>query len=103
MGKRRRRLKPGGPRKQYTSTAQVRMLNLHHKVVFKYHLTRTLEESEMKEDQQQTFIANVLSKAGQISINEAKDYIGAIVDQGILEDEVAIRIARLLDKYTKHR
>lgn len=103
MGKRRRRLKPGGPRKQYTSTAQLRMLNLHHKTVFKYHLTRILEDSEMREDQQQTFIANVLSKASQVSTNEAKDYMGLVVDQGHLEDEIAIKIARLLDKYTTHR
>ena len=79
------------------------MLNLHHKTVFKYHLTRILEDSEMREDQQQTFIANVLSKASQVSTNEAKDYMGLVVDQGHLEDEIAIKIARLLDKYTTHR
>ena len=79
------------------------MLNLHHKTVFKYHLTRILEDTEMREDQQQTFIANVLSKASQVSTNEAKDYMGSIVDQGHLEDEIAIKIARLLDKYTTHR
>jgi hypothetical protein len=103
MGKRRRRLKPGGPRKQYTSTAQLRMLNLHHKTVFKYHLTRLVEESKMREDQQQTFIANVLSKASQVSTNEAKEYIESIVQQGHLEGEIATKIGRLLDKYTTHR
>ncbi len=103
MGKRRRRLKPGGPRKQYTSTAQVRMLNLHHKDVFKYHLTQILEDSDMKEDQKQTFKANILSKASQQSIASAIEYIDSVVAEGHLEEDTARRIFRLLDDYTTRR
>ncbi len=103
MGKRRRRLKPGGPRKQYTSTRQLKMLNLRHKDVFKYHLTRILERSEMREDHRQTFIANILSKASQASIEEAKDYIALVVDQGHIEEERAQDIHHLLDRYATHR
>jgi hypothetical protein len=103
MGKRRRRLKPGGPRKQYTSTRQLRMLNLHHKTVFKYHLTRLLDDSEMREDHRQTFIANILSKASQASIDDAKDYINSVVDEGHLEEDRVREIFKLLDRYTIHR
>ncbi len=103
MGKRRRRLKPGGPRKQYTSTAQVKMLSLNRKDVFKYHLNEILLDSEMKEEQRQTFKANVLSKASQVSINASMDYIDSVVAEGHLEEDTAKRIFRLLDDFTIRR
>ncbi len=96
-------MKPGGPRKQYTSTAQVRMLNLHRKDVFKYHMTRILEKSEMREDVRQTFMANILSKSGQQSIEEAKIYIDDMVAQEHLEQDVADRLFRLLDEHSMRR
>ncbi len=103
MAKRRRRLKPGGPRKQYTSTAQVRMLDLRRKDVFKYHMARILEKSEMREDIRQTFMANILSKSSQQSIDHAKDYIQDMVGQGHLEQDVADRLFRLLDEHSMRR
>jgi hypothetical protein len=103
MAKRRRRLKPGGPRKQYTSTAQVRMLDVSRKKVFKYHMSRILERSEMREDVTQTFMANVLSKSSQQSIDSAKDYISDMVEQGHLEQDVANRLFKLLDEHSMRR
>lgn len=103
MGKRRRRLKPGGPRKQYTSTAQVRMLNLHRKTVFKYHMSRILEKSEVLQEAKQTFMANVLSKASQQSIEDSMVYIDGVIAEGLLEQEVAERVFRLLDEYATRR
>jgi hypothetical protein len=103
MAKRRRRLRPGGPRKQYTSTAQVRMLNLHRKDVFKYHMNRILERSEIKEDQRQTLVANIMSKSSQASIGSAKEYIDSVVDEGHLELEMADKLKRLLDEYATRR
>ena len=103
MAKRRRRLKPGGPRKQYTSTAQVRMLSISQRTVFKYHLTQALDGSEMRDDQKQTFIANVLSKASMASIEEAKGYVKSVVGEGHLEDELSRRVLSLLDKYSTRR
>lgn len=96
-------MKPGGPRKQYTSTAQVRMLNLHRKDVFKYHMTRILEKSEMREDVRQTFMANILSKSSQQSIEDAKIYIDDMVAQEHLEQDVADRLFRLLDEHSMRR
>lgn len=96
-------MKPGGPRKQYTSTAQVRMLNLHRKDVFKYHMTRILEKSEMREDVRQTFMANILSKSSQQSIEDAKIYIDDMVAQEHLEQEVADQLFRLLDEHSMRR
>lgn len=103
MGKRRRRLKPGGPRIQYTSTAQLRMLDLTRKDEFKYHLTRLLDKSEMKADHQRTFIANLLSQASQNSIEEAKSYLRSVVEQGLLDDTTSKKIERLLDTNATHR
>jgi hypothetical protein len=79
------------------------MLNIHHKVVFKYHLTRSMEASEMRDDQKQTFIANVLSKSSQASIDEAKDYIDSVVSEGHLEEEVSRQVFSLLDRFSTRR
>ncbi|UCC93061.1 MAG: hypothetical protein JSW25_10460 [Thermoplasmata archaeon] len=79
------------------------MLDLHRKDVFKYHMNRILEKSEMKEDIRQTFMANVLSKSSQQSIDHAKDYITDVVAQGHLEQEVADRLFRLLDEHSTRR
>ena len=103
MAKRRRRLKPGGPRKQYTSTAQVRMLDVRRKKEFKYHMNRILEKSEMREDVRQTFMANVLSKSSQQSIESAREYITDVVGEGHLEEDVAKRLFKLLDEHSMRR
>jgi hypothetical protein len=79
------------------------MLNVHNKGVFKYHLARALEGSEMREDHRATFMANVLSKASQMSTVEAKKYIDSVVEQGHLDEETADKAFRLLDRYTTHR
>jgi hypothetical protein len=79
------------------------MLDIHRKDVFKYHLVRALERSDMREDHQQTFIANVLSQATQNSISDAKGYISSVVHDELLDSDTADRIERLLDKYATHR
>jgi hypothetical protein len=79
------------------------MLDLHRKDVFKYHMTRILEKSEMREDVRQTFMANILSKSGQQSIEHGKDYISDMVAQEHLEQEVADRLFRLLDEHSTRR
>ncbi|NIP34135.1 MAG: hypothetical protein GWN18_04310 [Thermoplasmata archaeon] len=103
MAKRRRRLKPGGPRRQYTSTAQVRMLDIRKKKEFKYHMNRILDKSDMREDVRQTFMANVLSKSSQQSIESAKDYISDMVAEEHLEQDVANRLFKLLDEHSMRR
>jgi hypothetical protein len=79
------------------------MLNLNRKDVFKYHISEILEDSEMREEQRQTFKANVLSKASQVSINNAKEYIDSVVAEGLLEEDTAKRIFRLLDDFATRR
>ena len=103
MGKQHRRLKPGGPRKQYTSTKVTRMLNIHHVGVFKYHLKEIMRDSEMKDDLKPTFVANVLSKASRNSVNDAEDYVDALLKEGMLEGPVSEQIHRLLDQYSTRR
>jgi hypothetical protein len=79
------------------------MLDLHRKDVFKYHMGRILDRSEIKEDARQTFMANVLSKSSQQSIEDGKIYIDSVVEQGHLEPEVADRLFRLLDEHSTRR
>ena len=103
MGKRRRYLKPGGPRKQYTSTKQTRMLNIHRETEFKYHLNQVMDRSEIKDEQRTTFVANVVMKAARNSIADAKEYVLGIGEEGLIEPEVVDRIYNLLDRYATHR
>jgi hypothetical protein len=79
------------------------MLDLHRKDVFKYHMGRILDKSEMREDVRQTFMANILSKSSQQSIEHAKDYISDVVTQTHLEQDVADRLFRLLDEHSTRR
>jgi hypothetical protein len=79
------------------------MLDLHRKDVFKYHMGRILDKSEMREDVRQTFMANILSKSSQQSIDHAKDYIVEVVGQTHLEQDVADRLFRLLDEHSTRR
>lgn len=79
------------------------MLNIQQKAEFKYHLNGILRESEMKEEQKPSFIANVLSKAAQNSIADAKDYVKGIEQEGLIEGETSERILRLLNKFTTRR
>ncbi len=103
MGKRHRRFKPGGPRKQYTSTERTRMLNVHNADVFKFHLTEIIGGSKMSAEQKPTFIANVLLKATRNSITDAQDYVGMMQRDGLIEPQVAEQVTRLLDHYSTRR
>jgi hypothetical protein len=79
------------------------MLDLRRKDVFKYHMARILEKSEMGEEIRQTFMANILSKSSQQSIEHAKDYIEEKMEQDHLEQDVADRLYRLLDEHSTRR
>jgi len=103
MPRQHHRMKPGGPRKQYTSTERTRMLNVHHASVFKFHLKEIMRDSEMKIEQKPTFVANVLLKATKNSIADAQDYIDARVKDGLLEPPIADSITRLLEAYATRR
>jgi hypothetical protein len=103
MGKHHRRFKPGGPRKQYTSTERTRMLNVHNADVFKFHLTEIMGDSKMSTEQKPTFIANVLLKASRNSIVDAQDYVDGMQKDGLVEPQVAEQIMRLLDHYSTRR
>lgn len=79
------------------------MLDIRKKKEFKYHMNRILEKSDMREDVQQTFMANVLSKSSQQSIESARDYISEMVADGHLEQDVANRLFKLLDEHSMRR
>jgi hypothetical protein len=79
------------------------MLDVRRKKEFKYHMNRILERSEMREDVRQTFMANVLSKSSQQSLDNAKDYIMDMVGDGHLEEDVSKRLFKLLDEHSMRR
>ncbi|UCG68323.1 MAG: hypothetical protein JSV09_10945 [Thermoplasmata archaeon] len=78
-------------------------LNLRYLPRFKNLLRQIMEESSMNEDFTNSFIANLITKASRGSLEEAKDYVGSLVDQGILDERTADDICHLLDRNRKYR
>src|SRR4030042_1911970 len=103
MPRQHHRMKPGGPRRQYTSTERTRLANKQHASVFKFHLKEIMRDSDMSDEQKPTFVANVLLKASKNSIADAQDYIDARIKEGLLEQPIADSIMRLLEAYATRR
>lgn len=79
------------------------MLNLRYLSRFKFQLRLIMEESSMNEDFKNSFIANLITKGSRGSLNEAKDYVRSLADQGIFKDETSNEILLLLDRNRKYR
>ena len=78
-------------------------LNLRYISRFKFLLRQIMEESSMNEDFTNAFIANLITKGSRGSLNEAKDYVRSLADQGIFKDETSEEILLLLDRNRKYR
>lgn len=80
------------------------MLNMRNQIVFKYDLKEILSHTKLDETVKTTLIASIIAKGSRQSIQEAKDYIYAMLEEYDALDEMTCdRIAQLLNKYTKYR
>ncbi len=79
------------------------MLNLRHRIAFKYDLELVLGESDTEERYINTIVANIISKAGQDSIKAAKLFIFEIEEKGTISPETGKRIIALLNRNTRYR
>lgn len=82
---------------------KVPMLNLRSVISFKYYLREILEDSDMKEEYKNAFVANLVTRASRGSLREAKDYIGELVEKGAIDDDYGLKICDLLDRFRKYR
>ncbi len=79
------------------------MLNLGKLDYFKYDLNELIQASDIEEEFKNTFKANLMAKARQRSISDAKEYMESVVEKEQLTEETFKRLCRLLDRYTRVR
>lgn len=94
--KRRTKSKPK-PRR----AKKVRKLNMRRIDDFKWSLSQILDDVD---DQNVSAVKGAIyAKASKIGVREAKDYIWEKQRQGVLEHEVALKLTRLLTKFSVYR
>jgi hypothetical protein len=79
------------------------MLNLGKLDYFKYDLNELIESSDIEEEFKNTFKANLMAKARQRSISDAKEYMESVLEKEELSEETYKRLCKLLDRYTRVR
>lgn len=68
---------------------------------FKWDLSHILDD--MNDENTSAVKGAIYAKASKIGVREAKDYIWEKQKEGILERDVALRLTRLLSKYSVYR
>ena len=86
------------PKKKVRSPRKM-MLNMRNLSSFRYHLKMTLDGVEGGGP----LYANIFSKSSNIGIDEAKQYVQTVVDEGKLSRDKASEIFDLLRKFSKFR
>lgn len=80
---------------------KVRKLNMRRIDDFKWSLSQILDDVE---DQNVSAVKGAIyAKASKIGVREAKDFIWEKQRQGVLEHEVALKLTRLLTKFSVYR
>jgi hypothetical protein len=86
------------PRKR---AKRVRKLNMRRIDDFKWDLSHILDD--VNDENVSGVKGAIYAKASKIGVKEAKDYIWEKQREGTLEREVALRLTRLLSKYSVYR
>jgi hypothetical protein len=101
------RPRPSGRKSRYSSNRaprrakRVRKLNMSRIDDFKWSLSQILDDVD---DQNVSAVKGAIyAKASKIGVREAKDFIWEKQREGVLEHEVALRLTRLLSKFSVYR
>ncbi|MBU7025083.1 MAG: hypothetical protein HXS40_13055 [Theionarchaea archaeon] len=101
------RPRPSGRKSRYSSnraprrSKRVRKLNMSRIDDFKWSLSQILDDVD---DQNVSAVKGAIyAKASKIGVREAKDFIWEKQREGVLEHEVALRLTRLLSKFSVYR
>lgn len=79
------------------------MLNLGKLDYFKYDLNELIDNSDIEDEFRSTFKANLLAKARQRSISDAKEYLESVLEKEEVSEETYKKLCKLLDRYTRVR
>ena len=99
--KSRKRTKRAKKKPKPRRAKKVRKLNMRRIDDFKWSLSQILDDVE---DQNVSAVKGAIyAKASKIGVREAKDFIWEKQRQGVLEHEVALKLTRLLTKFSVYR
>jgi hypothetical protein len=89
--------------KMNSRTERKAMLDMGRIKIFRYDLKHIVADSDMDEDFERAFMANIVAKARNRSIDDARDYISEICQRGDISDDTKKSLFRLLKKHTRYR
>lgn len=78
------------------------MLNMHGISTFNYVLGNLLNKIPREPDRRPIF-ASIYSKASNIGIEEAEEFINTRVEEGIIPKDLSIELITLLNKHSRYR
>ncbi|MBU7014039.1 MAG: hypothetical protein HXS43_04345 [Theionarchaea archaeon] len=101
------RPRPSGTKSRYSPSRvprrskRVRKLNMRRIDDFKWNLSQILDDVD---DQNVSAVKGAIyAKASKIGVREAKDFIWEKQREGVLEHDVALRLTRLLSRFSVYR
>ena len=89
--------------KKASRTERTAMLDMGKLTIFKYDLKEIVNNSDLEEEAERAFMANLIAKARNRGIDEARAYIRSFQESGDITDETAEQIFRLLKRHTRYR
>jgi len=99
--KRSKRYRRGARKVRRHRAKKVRKLNMRRIDDFKWDLSKILNDVD---DQNASAVKGAIyAKASKIGVREAKDYIWEKQREGTLERDVALKLTRLLSRYSVYR
>ncbi len=78
------------------------MLNMRGISTFNYELGKLLSKLPEELDRHPVF-ASIYSKASNIGIEEAEEFINTRVEEGIIPRDLSIELTTLLNKHSRYR
>jgi hypothetical protein len=79
-----------------------RMLNMHGISTFNYELGNILNKLPKESDRRPIF-ASVYSKASNIGIKEAEEFINAKGEEGVIPKDLSTELVALLNRHSRYR
>ena len=89
--------------KKASRTERTAMLDMRRLTIFKYDLREIVADSNLEEEAERAFMANLIAKARNRGVGEAKNYISSFKESGDISEETEEDILRLLKRHTRYR
>jgi hypothetical protein len=92
-----------GRNKTYQPAAREKRLDRARHMEYKYEMKGLLQEISVVEEHRSSIIGSVWAKGERQTADEAKAFVASKVSEGVINDDQAARLIRLIDNYTVRR